>query len=290
MKTFFSAFFAVLLLAALLGCNSREPVQASPEFVPEPTPTVDPHAGEVLVPDGAGGFMWVKDATELTVFAPDMDDFTVADQRVVYAGDDLSLRLGVDVSAYQHEIDWQAVAADGVEFAFIRCGYRGYSAGALNRDDMFQENIEGALAAGLDVGVYFFSQAVTAEEAAEEAAFVLDMLSGYNVTLPVFYDWEEITGDEARTDDLDGQTLTACALEFCRQIEAGGYRSGVYTYMNLAYFTYDLNQFKDVTLWVADPGSRPEFYYDHDFWQYSFTGSVAGIEEDVDLNVMYMRG
>ena len=295
MKTTISTFFAALLLITLLtGCVTREPAQVSDAFIlatPTPEPTEDPHANDVLVPDGAGGFMWTRRADSLTPFAYGMNDFTVSDQRVVYSGEGaLGFRLGIDVSDHQHEIDWQAVAASGVEFAIIRCGYRGYSAGALQGDGRFYENIEGALAAGLEVGVYFFSQAVTVEEAAEEARVVLDKLDGYNVTLPVFYDWEEITGDVARTDDMDGETLTACALEFCRVIEEGGYKSGVYTYMNLAYFTYDLNRFEGVTLWVADPGRRPEFYYDHDFWQYSFTGSINGIEGDVDLNVMYVRG
>ena len=296
MKTKLLTFFAALLMITLLtGCITREAAKVSDVYFlfpsPTPEPTEDPHANDVLVPDGAGGFMWTRRADNLTPFPYDRHDFTVDRQRVVYSGDSsLGFRLGIDVSDHQRTIDWQAVAADGVEFAIIRCAYRGYSAGALQGDSRFYENIEGALAAGLDVGVYIFSQAVTVEEAAEEARFVLDALEGYDLTLPVFYDWEDITDAAARTDNMDGNTLTACALEFCRVIEEGGYESGVYVYMNLAYFTYDLDQFQGVTLWFAQPGSRPEFYYDHDYWQYSFTGAVSGIEGDVDLNVMYVRG
>jgi GH25 family lysozyme M1 (1,4-beta-N-acetylmuramidase) len=196
---------------------------------------------------------------------------------------------GIDVSDHQTEIDWQAVADSGIEFAIIRCGWRGYSGGSLNEDTTFRQNMEGAKAAGLKVGVYFFSQATSMVEGAEEAIFALNLLEGYSLDLPVFFDWEEIGVESARTDNVSGETVTAAALEFCRLVESAGYDSGIYAYLNLAYFTYDLNQLEGITIWMGNPGSAPEFYYDHTYWQYSFTGSVDGIQGDVDLDVIFRR-
>lgn len=135
---------------------------------------------------------------------------------------------GVDVSVYQGEIDWQAVADAGVDFAIIRVGYRGYSQGAIQPDTNFQKNMEGALKAGLDVGVYFFSQATTVREAEEEADYVLEAIRNYPVTYPVVFDWEFIDGQQARTDEIEGERMTECAKTFCELVRAGGYTPMVY--------------------------------------------------------------
>ncbi len=276
-----------VILVVLVERNVQQ-TEPEPEAV-EPTPTVDPYEGLVQVSDGDGGTMWVDEAENLTPFSLDVSAFSVTDSTAVYNGDDATLVLGIDVSEHQGTIDWQAVADAGIEFAIIRCGWRGYCGGSLNADTLFQENVEGALAAGLEVGVYFFSQAVSIVEAAEEAIMTLELIDGYDITLPVFFDWEKIgTGETARTDNVNGNTLTEACLEFCQLIESEGYEAGVYAYLNLAYFTYDLNQFQDLTIWMGNPGSQPDFYYDHSFWQYSFTGSVDGIEGDVDMDVMYV--
>ena len=286
MKRHISIFLALLLLLALAltGCGPKEP-----EPTPTPEPTPDPHEGEVQVLDGLGGFKWVKDAPNLAVFPFFYDNFTVTDQIPSYAGEGLTFRRGIDVSEHQQDIDWAQVAASGVEFAIIRCGYRTYELGTLKEDARFREYIEGALDAGLEVGVYFFSQAVSIVEAAEEAVFTLHLIEDYDVTLPVFFDWEFMgEGYNARTDGVDGETLTACCLEFAHLVRSAGYEPGMYSYLNLAYDTYDLDQLEDIILWMGDPGTRPIFYFDHDFWQYSFTGSVPGIEVDVDLDAMYI--
>ncbi len=285
MKKRILSFIAALalLVCVLSGCGREE----TPE--PTPTPTPDPHAGQIQVSDGSGGLMWVDEAEELTPFALDTSAFSVSDGVVTYAGEDCAFLRGIDVSAYQGEIDWQSVAEAGIDFAIIRCGGRGYTAGGLYEDEYFRRNIEGAQAAGLMVGAYFFSQAVSLVEAAEEAVYTVSLLDGYALDLPVFFDWELIGTGDARTDSVDGQTVTEACLEFCRLLESSGYETGVYAYLNLAYFTYELNSLKDVTIWMGDPGAWPEFYYEHSFWQYSFTGSVAGIDGDVDLDVMYVR-
>ena len=206
--------------------------------------------------------------------------------RVQYAWEGDQARSGIDVSFYQGEIDWAAVAADGVEFAFIRLGYRGYTEGGLQLDSCFEANIKGALEAGLEVGVYFFSQALTVQEAEEEARFVLQTLAPYRVTYPVVFDWEFITpGKGARTDQMDGQTLTQCARAFCNEVAGAGYEPMVYFNQDMGYLTYDLSKLEGLPLWLAEYDTKPDFFYQFHFWQYTHTGTVAGIQGNVDWNL-----
>ena len=277
-KKRFAVILSFLLLAGILaGCGRGNA-----------TPT-DPHAGQVEVSDGNGGTMWIDEAENIPVFGMDASNFSVLNGDVSYSGDGYTLRRGIDVSSYQGDVDWSAVAASGVQFAMIRCGWRGYSGGTVNEDDHFRQNIEGALAAGLQVGIYFYSQAVNVYEAAEEAVYTVNLIRGYDVTLPVFFDWEHVIADNVRTSGMTGEEVTDCCLEFCRIIQAAGYTSGVYAYLNLAYYTYDLDELADQVLWISDPSSQPDFYYDHAYWQYSCSGSVSGISGDVDLDVMYVK-
>ena len=200
---------------------------------------------------------------------------------------------GMDVSKFQGEIDWEAVAASGVEFAMIRAGYRGYGeAGTLREDLFFQANMDGALANGIAVGVYFFSQALNAEEAVEEAAFLLELLEPYGpgaLALPVYFDWEDITHDTARTNGLDGEIITDCALAFTDAMEAAGYAAGVYAYRYLGYFQYDLTRLAGLSLWIGAVGDWPDFYYAHELWQYSIEGDLPGIDGNVDLDLRFER-
>lgn len=219
----------------------------------------------------------------------DREDFGLDEKdRVTYAADGRRAWAGIDVSTHQGEIDWPAVAADGIDFAMLRLGLRGYGRnGKILEDTTFCQNLQGAQDAGLDVGVYFFSQAITAEEAEEEAQFVLDALDGRELALPVAFDWEPILGDEARTDGLDGATATRCAVAFCEKIQAAGYRAAVYFNQNQGYLHYDLRELTDYVLWLAEYGTVPDFYYHFDMWQYSHRGRVDGIEGDVDLDLMF---
>ena len=196
-------------------------------------------------------------------------------------------RVGIDVSSHQGSIDWQAVANAGVEFAIIRVGYRGYGTGTLEEDPMYYANMEGALAAGLDVGVYFYSQAVSTQEAREEAQFVLDRLGGYTITYPVLFDWEQ-GADAARTDDVDNETLTRCAIAFCDNIETFGYRAGCYFNQSFGYDRFDLRQLDDYCFWLAEYNSYQSFLYDVALWQYSDSGNVPGIDTVVDLNLCFV--
>lgn len=250
----------------------------------EPKP--DPHEGMAYVNTGAN-WEWIYPAEGVAVSDFTQDDFTTnADGLPEYTGDAYDTRLGVDVSFYQGEIDWEAVAADGVEFAMIRCGYRGSESGTIVVDEQFENNINGALAAGLDVGVYFFSQSTGAIEAAEEANFVLDLISGYDVTMPVAFDWEPLEG--SRAEDIDRSELTASAVVFCEMVKDAGYTPCVYLYRYTGYYEYMMERLADYELWVGALGSWPDFYYRHMLWQFSMTGRVEGIDADVDLDYHFI--
>lgn len=207
-----------------------------------------------------------------------------------YHGDSPSYR-GIDVSAHQKEIDWAQVAGAGMDFAMIRAGYRGYlAAGTLNKDAYFEANIRGALANGLEVGVYFFSQALTPQEAADEAYLLLDWIKDYPITYPVVFDWEAIDRDNSRSQGASGDAVTACARIFCRIIEEAGYIPMTYGSPNKIYTGgLQLGKLQDwPAFWLAHYTKNTvptSFRYHYDMWQYSSTGRVPGIEGNVDLDI-----
>ena len=196
------------------------------------------------------------------------------------------------MSSHQKDIDWWAVRQAGVDFAIIRAGYRGYgSEGLIHEDPYFRQNMEGALAAGIDVGVYFFSQATTADEAEEEAGYLLWLIEDYReeITYPVVYDWEKISGDEARTDGVDPALLTDFAIAFCERVKTVGYTPAVYFNQDLGYLSYDLSRLTGYDLWLAELSTAPGFYYDFQMWQYSHTSAVPGIATSVDRNISFVN-
>ena len=210
------------------------------------------------------------------------------DGRITYVSGETEALTGVDVSEFQGEIDWEQVKASGVDFAMIRAGFRGYGKGVIVEDACFRQNLQGALDAGLQVGVYFFSQAVNVWEAEEEAAFVLEAIQGYDVTFPIVFDWERIHNAPARTDDLSPEELTRCAGAFCDVVAQAGYIPVIYFNQDQGYLTYDLPKLKEYTFWLAEYRSAPTFHYHFDLWQYSCTGSVPGIQGNVDLDLSFV--
>lgn len=215
------------------------------------------------------------------------EDFVSADGFLTYQGDAPSY-VGVDVSSYQGEIDWQKVAGAGVRFAVIRAGYRGYTEGVLHEDAYFRQNMEGALDAGLEVGVYFFSQALNEREAREEAAFLLDLIQDYEITYPVVFDWEQQSAETSRTRETDGETQTRCAIAFCRAVERAGYLPMVYFNPSKGYTELELAQLLDWPFWLAhytEDWSATGFRYDFAMWQYTSDGQVDGITGKVDLDL-----
>jgi Lyzozyme M1 (1,4-beta-N-acetylmuramidase) len=217
------------------------------------------------------------------------DNLTWENGRFTFNSDQYTARFGIDVARYQGTVDWSAAAGDGVQFAFVRCGGRGTSNGALYTDAKYATNVDGAAAAGIETGVYFFAQAVNVDEANEEADYVLSLLNGHTVTGPVIYDWE-ILGNTDRTYGTDPAVVTACAKAFCAKLQAAGYKTGVYFTEYVGYAKYDLSQMTGTALWYANYSYKyPHFYYQVDYWQYSSKGTVAGITGTVDCDLQFIK-
>lgn len=193
---------------------------------------------------------------------------------------------GIDVSSHQGSIDWTQVKAAGMEFAFIRVGYRGYDTGTLHADEMALTNLRQAKDAGLKVGAYFFSQALNADEAAEEAKFALAMLDGVELDLPLVYDWEYVS-ESARTGDMEPDTLLACAEIFCNAVEQAGFQPMVYFNQELVKDMLDILKLVQYPFWLAMYTDQMTFPHKVDFWQYSDQGQVPGIEGYVDLDLYF---
>lgn len=256
---------------------------------------IEAESGKILIYDSSVGYAWIPVLSELEQHTYRKSDFSVDERgRMHYTekGEDSSY-FGIDVSSHQGDIDWQLVKEDGVEFAFLRIGYRGYGEeGRLCLDEKFLKNYEEAHDAGIDLGIYFFSQAVTAEEAAEEASFLLEALDGRTLEYPIVYDWETVvTSDEdapPRTEDVMPQTLTLSAVTFCEAVEDAGYNAMIYTNKKQAVMKYDLRKLSAYPVWLAYYDTNLNYCYDFDIWQYG-TGSVDGIEGEVDLNIAMIK-
>lgn len=217
------------------------------------------------------------------------ESFSTADGRIYYEDENLDIRYGIDVSEHQGVIDWAAVAADGVDYAIIRAGYRGYGSGSLNTDKYFAENIQGAIAAGLDVGVYFFSQAISTDEAVEEAEYLLELIEGYDISYPVVFDWEPMNYSGSRTRSYDGAVVTDCAVAFCEAVAGAGYTPMVYFNKSMAYLKLDIEKLYPYEIWFAQYATEcPDYIYHYDMWQYGSSGSVKGIAGRVDMNISFV--
>ena len=192
---------------------------------------------------------------------------------------------GVDVSAYQGNIDWQAVKASGIRFAMIRLGYRGYGkAGKLVTDEYALKNLKGAKEAGLAVGAYFFSQALNIKEVDEEIDYMLSILGDFELDMPIVLDWEIPTA-EARTANMDARTLTDMQLHFCEVMTEKGYTPMIYFNWYQSSRLMYLSELEDYPFWLALYQDRMTYPYHVEMWQWTCTGKVPGINGDVDINV-----
>lgn len=241
----------------------------------------------VFVADGSYHFMEIDEQLEPRTYLT--ENLVIGENQVYeyYEDGQKVSRKGIDVSSFQGVIDWESVAQDGVEFAIIRMGIRGYGTGKLVVDEQFEANIEGALAAGLDVGVYFFSAAVSEEEAIEEADFLIEAMAPYGIQCTVVLDIEDVNSDSARTNGLTKEQWTDHAIAFCERVKAAGYTPMIYGNLQSFMLMLDLTRLEEYDKWFA--AYIPYFYYPYDFevWQYSDSGTVRGISEPVDLNISF---
>lgn len=258
---------------------------------------VDENGNSIVIPEGE---LLVSDIYEGNTLIPDFnlgknqydrEKFVEKDGFLTY--DSTSARLGVDVSEFQGDVDWDAVEGAGMNFAILRLGYRGSTQGLLNVDEKFEQNFQNATGAGLFVGVYFFSQAVTKAEAEAEADFVIDTLNGRKLAYPVVFDWETPMPSDAtpaeslRAYNMDGGAVTEFAKSFCDRVKQAGYTPCVYTNKSMAYEFFNLEELKEYDLWYAEYQKAPSLYYDFRLWQYTENGEVPGIEGGVDINICF---
>lgn len=238
----------------------------------------------------------------------DFNSLSIKDGRATYyENGSLGSRLGIDVSENQGLIDWNQVHADGIEFAFVRIGYRGSTKGDLYDDKFYIQNIINARNAGLDVGAYFYSQATDENEAKDEAELCIDRLSnisrdlkinGSPLSMPLVFDHEPTANGAGRTDNLSRTDLTNCAIEFCKTIAQSGLRPmiygnagdiGRYERERLLSSVSKLGQDK-MQVWYAEYNSnKPSAQFDFSIWQYDNQGAVAGINTDVDMNILFTK-
>ena len=193
--------------------------------------------------------------------------------------------MGIDVSKWNGTIDWTAVKNSGIDYAIIRCGYRGSSQGSLIEDPKFAANIKGATAAGLKVGVYFFTQAVDEREAVEEASMVLNQVKSYTISYPIFLDVEPSGG---RGDSISKETRTAVCKAFCQTIQNAGYTAGIYANKTWLESKLDAGSLSAYKIWLAQYAATPTYTGRYDLWQYRSTGNVTGISGGVDMNISYL--
>lgn len=241
----------------------------------------------VMLDSGQYYFLPIQEDLALNTYVA--DNFIMEDSGfVTYQAEGETLtKKGIDVSKYQGEIDWAAVKNDGVDYAIIRVGIRGYSEGGILEDEFFRQNIEGATANGIPVGVYFFTQALNEEEALEEANFVIKMLQGYELTYPVYLDIEDVKKESCRTNVLTVTERTNNAKVFLEAVKEAGYQPAIYGNMKTFLLMLDLSALEQYDKWFAGY-TLPIYYpYEYKMLQYSEKGQVAGINGQVDVNICF---
>lgn len=246
---------------------------------------------KIVYKNGDGNYIYEPVNFDLPLSDYDWDNLVLLEKahkewEYVQEGKTLSIK-GIDISRYQQTIDWEKVAKDGVKYAIIRLGYRGYDKGGLVKDELFDTNVKGALKNEIPVGTYFVTQAITVEEAIEEAEFVIEQMRPYNITWPVVLDLEDAASATARTVHLTQEDRTDFAIAFCETIKEAGYTPMLYC--NIRWFVeeLDLTRLSEYDKWFAQYFNRPFFPYAFQIWQYTSSGRVDGISGNVDLNLCF---
>lgn len=277
-----ACFSAVLLIVVLVLCRPYFAVNDDPE-APRHNPQIQAsEAQEFYTPT-------VPQAEPENPTIPpeknpfDRNDFQYNSRNYLLL-QNLPSCAGVDVSAWQGEIDWQKVKKSGIEFAFIRIGFRGYESGKLNEDAYGQANLDGAAEAGLKVGAYFFSQALTTQEVDQEIAYMLELIGDRKLDLPLVLDWE-IPASNARTAKMDRRTLTDLQLHFISEMQERGMTPLIYFNQHMSQNLYYLNELEAAPFWLAMYQDRMTYPWKVEYWQYTDKGRVPGINGPVDLNV-----
>lgn len=195
--------------------------------------------------------------------------------------------LGVDIDADCGTVDYEALKNAGVEFVMLRLGFRGYESGNLSLDESYFDALSSADAAGLKIGVYFESQAVSAEEAQQEAQFVLDNISQFHITYPVAFDLGYVTGEQSRIDSIPKMQLTEITNAFCARVEEAGYKPIVYGNKYWLLRKIDLTQLGNYDIWLSQDGQIPDYPYTFSMWQYNQSATLSGMAKDARLTISF---
>lgn len=202
--------------------------------------------------------------------------------------DQETAKKGIDVSTFQGDINWKKVKNDNVDFAFIRLGFRGYESGKIVLDSKYEDNIKGSIKAGIDTGVYFFTEALTEKEAVEEAEFVIENLKDHAITMPVVIDVEESANTEkSRTKNLTADQRTKNVIAFCKRIKEAGYDVMIYGNLKSFMIMMDFEKLEEYDKWFAYYRYPFHFPYKIKIWQYTSTEEIDGIEGNTDVNIMF---
>lgn len=258
------------------------------------------YSENIIVPDSSGYFFYDVDET-LAKHELDFEKFEYPvlneetgkyEGELNYFDDAFTVKRGIDVSKFQGNINWEKVKSDDVDFAFLRCGFRGYETGKIVEDETFEDNIKACNEFGIDVGCYFFTEAKNEAEAIEEAEFVLDLLEEYEVEvqLPIVIDVEQSSNpSKSRTKNVTPEERTKIVIAFCERIKEAGYEPMIYGNLKSHMRMTDIYQLEEYPKWFAYYRTPLRYPYKFDIWQYTSAGSVKGIDGEVDLNLMFIK-
>ena len=266
----------------------EEKKQAEEEKMPEDA-LVEEHKNQTRILGEDGAEEWVPINPYLTKNTYHLSNLVLKGSVMEYYEDSKKIsRMGIDISKEQEEIDFVKLKKAGIEFVMIKVGARGYGGGQLIPDEKFKEHLEKAQSAGLSIGVYFFSQAVTEAEAVEEANMVIESLKDSIITYPVAFDMEEIKGDTSRIDTLSKEAKTKIAQAFLTTIKQAGYKTMIYGNKEWLIKKVNLSTLSEYDIWLSQEADVPDYPYKFNMWQYSFHGELDGVSGKVDLNLSFV--
>ena len=196
--------------------------------------------------------------------------------------------FGVDISSKQGVVDFKKLKKAGCDYVMIKVGGRGYSSGEIVLDEKLKDYMTGAKNAGLDIGVYFFSQAITKDEIEEEVQTLLEAIKDYSVNYPIVFDMEEIEGDMARVDSLDIDSRTSLAKQFLDDVKKAGYTPMLYGNKEWLVTKIDLEALSDYDIWLSQEADTPDYPYEFTMWQYDKEGTISGISEKTGMNISFV--
>lgn len=266
--------------------EKRELEQSEEQNLPE-DPADDGKHTKLTYSDGTEE--WVVMNPYLEKHTYDFTNLTKKGEQMSYLPDGKKKSfLGVDLSKFNGEIDFARLKEAGVEFVILKVGARGYGSGQIMADENYVKNIEAASQAGMKIGLYFFSQAITGDEAVEEANYVLSSIGDYKITYPIAYDMEYIANDKARIDNLTVNQKTDIAKAFLDTIQKAGHKPMIYGTKEWLLKEIDLTKLTAYDIWLSQQSDTPDYPYQFQMWQYSVNGKIGGISGDVDYNISFV--